>query len=177
MRRDFIFGFAFALASCWSGNVQRQQLPNGSWQLTCKLPMGDCVQQADSLCLDQRYRIVGGQSRHVLRGVSPTQVDYRASDLTIVCGEREEEPTTLGASVSLAHTTDAGSWNKSVCTPGATQSCVGPGACTGGQACRDDGSGFGPCDCGQPPATSVDAGVHTMQRSGAGSLSHPVGGG
>nr|PZN25197.1 MAG: hypothetical protein DIU78_10725 [Pseudomonadota bacterium] len=35
-----------------------------------------------------------------------------------------------------------------VCIPGATQQCVGPGACSGGQACLPDGSGFGPCDCG-----------------------------
>ena len=35
-----------------------------------------------------------------------------------------------------------------VCTPGATQACLGPGACQGAQACRDDASGFMPCDCG-----------------------------
>ncbi len=34
------------------------------------------------------------------------------------------------------------------CVPGATQSCVGPGACSGGQSCLPDGSGFGACDCG-----------------------------
>ena len=35
-----------------------------------------------------------------------------------------------------------------VCAPGSTQECVGPGACKGGQACKDDGSGYLPCDCG-----------------------------
>jgi hypothetical protein len=34
------------------------------------------------------------------------------------------------------------------CVPGATQECVGAGACRGGQACLPDGSAFGPCDCG-----------------------------
>lgn len=34
------------------------------------------------------------------------------------------------------------------CVPGATQACVGPGACSGGQSCLPDGSGFGACDCG-----------------------------
>jgi hypothetical protein len=34
------------------------------------------------------------------------------------------------------------------CAPGATQVCVGPGGCRGGQSCLGDGSGFGPCDCG-----------------------------
>ena len=37
-----------------------------------------------------------------------------------------------------------------VCTPGATQACLGPGACQGAQACRNDASGFLPCDCGAP---------------------------
>jgi len=35
-----------------------------------------------------------------------------------------------------------------VCVPGATQACLGPGACQGAQACRDDASGYLPCDCG-----------------------------
>jgi hypothetical protein len=34
------------------------------------------------------------------------------------------------------------------CVPGATQTCIGPAACNGGQSCLADGSGFGPCDCG-----------------------------
>lgn len=41
-----------------------------------------------------------------------------------------------------------------LCTPGATQACLGPGACQGAQACRDDASGFLPCDCGTPAAPS-----------------------
>lgn len=35
------------------------------------------------------------------------------------------------------------------CVPGATQACVGPGGCSGGQFCLDDGSRFSRCDCGQ----------------------------
>jgi len=34
------------------------------------------------------------------------------------------------------------------CVPGATQACVGPGGCQGGQVCADDGSKFLACDCG-----------------------------
>ncbi len=34
------------------------------------------------------------------------------------------------------------------CVPGSTQACLGPGACKGGQACREDGRGFESCDCG-----------------------------
>jgi len=39
----------------------------------------------------------------------------------------------------------------SACFPGATQACVGPGACKGGQQCLANGSAFGPCDCGGAP--------------------------
>ena len=38
-----------------------------------------------------------------------------------------------------------------VCQPGATQVCVGPGACNGGQQCAPDGSTWGDCDCGSEP--------------------------
>ncbi len=41
------------------------------------------------------------------------------------------------------------------CVPGATQKCVGPGACDGGQSCNADGSGFGVCDCGGTPAATA----------------------
>jgi hypothetical protein len=37
---------------------------------------------------------------------------------------------------------------KNACVPGTTQTCVGPGACAGGQACRPDGQGYTDCDCG-----------------------------
>jgi hypothetical protein len=45
-----------------------------------------------------------------------------------------------------------------VCVPGITQACVGPAACSGGQACLTDGSGFGPCTCG-PQAGGADGGA------------------
>src|SRR6185503_9792619 len=36
----------------------------------------------------------------------------------------------------------------SLCSPGATRECVGPGACRGGQQCSSDGSMWSPCACG-----------------------------
>lgn len=35
------------------------------------------------------------------------------------------------------------------CTPGSTQACFGPGACTGAQLCAADGKGYEACDCSQ----------------------------
>lgn len=43
---------------------------------------------------------------------------------------------------------DVDSGTSLTCEPHATRSCVGPGACTGGQICADDGSGWSSCDCG-----------------------------
>lgn len=34
------------------------------------------------------------------------------------------------------------------CTPGISVACVGPGGCSGAQVCKDDGTGYGRCDCG-----------------------------
>jgi hypothetical protein len=43
------------------------------------------------------------------------------------------------------------------CVPGATQACLGPGACHGAQACREDGGGYLPCDCGNGAVTTPAA--------------------
>ncbi len=42
---------------------------------------------------------------------------------------------------------DDGNLNHQTCTPGDTRTCVGPGACNGGQVCGSDGN-WGTCDCG-----------------------------
>lgn len=44
-----------------------------------------------------------------------------------------------------------------LCVPGATQLCLGPGACRGAQPCLADGRGYGVCDCG---AASTSGAVH-----------------
>jgi hypothetical protein len=41
-----------------------------------------------------------------------------------------------------------------VCIPNDTKECLGPGACKGAQACREDGASYTPCDCG-PPAVAA----------------------
>jgi hypothetical protein len=43
---------------------------------------------------------------------------------------------------------DDGDDDNRVCSPGATQVCVGPGACSGGQVCVADGSRWAACECG-----------------------------
>jgi hypothetical protein len=57
-----------------------------------------------------------------------------------------------------------------VCTPGQSVACVGPAGCQGGQACKADGSGYEPCDCGGAGAAGVagGAGGPTAGTAGAG---------
>ena len=68
-----------------------------------------------------------------------------------------------------------------ICEPGATQTCVGPGACLGGQACNIDGMSWGVCDCGNAAggapsiggAYSVGGVVYVFPTGGA---AHSTGG-
>lgn len=41
-----------------------------------------------------------------------------------------------------------GSGPEKLCVPGQSIACTGPSGCKGGQACKDDGSGFETCNCG-----------------------------
>ena len=61
------------------------------------------------------------------------------------------------------------------CAPGISQSCVGAGGCAGGQVCKQDGSGFGACDCG----SGSDGGSHdgSAQDSSGGMDATPESGG
>ena len=56
----------------------------------------------------------------------------------------------------------------SVCTPGATQVCYGPGACEGAQRCELHGLSWGPCDCGGGGAGSGSPAGGAPNEGGAG---------
>ena len=45
------------------------------------------------------------------------------------------------------------------CTPGSTQICAGPGACTGAQVCSEDGAFWEECVCGDPGTGGTDPGT------------------
>jgi hypothetical protein len=152
-----------ALASCITGPVERRRLADGSWHVTCRLPMDECIRHFEAVCMDKRYRILGAQSKRELRDVDPGTKEYRTSELTALCDRDAAEFAAAGAAsasaapaVSLSPPPPAPSASASVpraasCVPGATQPCIGSGGCAGGQACRPDGNGFGSCDCGGAP--------------------------
>jgi hypothetical protein len=141
------------LVACATGPVERRHLADGSWQLTCRLPMDECVRHFEAVCSDKRYRILSGQSKRELRDVDPGTREYRTSEFVALCDRDALPPQVAQVGGPTAVIPPASS-----CVPGSTQSCVGPGGCSGGQACRADGAGFGPCDCGPGKTTTGDAG-------------------
>ncbi len=57
--------------------------------------------------------------------------------------------TSLAGSTSTGATASNGGVTSAlVCTPGATQACLGPGQCAGAQVCNNSGSAWQTCDCG-----------------------------
>ena len=149
------------LFGCSSPNVERQSIADGTWRVKCKFGLEQCVREVEKLCPDPTYQIQRGNSVRKLYGVDPGKTEIRTSELTVSCGRdavKEAETKALTDDAGAAAATPARA--PTLCTPGATQSCLGPGACTGAQACRTDGSGFMPCDCGvQPKSPAADAGI------------------
>jgi hypothetical protein len=119
--------------------------------------MSACVNQAAKICGDDGYTILGGvSSNHLLGGASSSyRTMAETAELSVRCGVEKPKENREGI-YELPERTDEPLPPPSeqepaaprVCTPGATQKCVGPGACDGGQVCAADGSGFGSCDCG-----------------------------
>jgi hypothetical protein len=160
MRRGYWITL-LVLFGCSSPNVERQSLADGSWRVKCKFGLEMCVREVEKLCPDPTYQIARGSSVRKQYGVEPGKMEVRTSELTVTCGR-----TAVEEAEAKAQAVDAGApaaapsaRAPSNCTPGTTQSCLGPGACAGAQACRVDGAGFMACDCGQAKAATPDAGI------------------
>jgi len=152
------------LFGCSSANVERQSLADGSWRIKCKFGLEQCVREVDKVCHDSTYQIARGNNMLRVYGVDPGKTEVRSSELTFTCGRTAVEEAEAKAQSVDAGSGDAASPSAAratvLCTPGATQTCLGPGACAGAQAWRADGAGFMPCDCGaQMKSATPDAGI------------------
>ena len=56
----------------------------------------------------------------------------------------------------------AGDDGSQACVPGSTQTCSGPGSCSGAQSCLPNGSGYDSCDCGTGSGTGGSGGSSQM---------------
>src|SRR5579859_4420109 len=134
---------ASVVVSCTPSSVERSRLPDGSWHVTCRLPMDECIRHFEAVCMDKRYRILSAQSRREVRDVDPGTREYRTSDITAIC-DRDAAETLAAATLPPPPTALAASAPRPAgpaCVPGASQACVGSAGCSGGQVCRNDGAG------------------------------------
>lgn len=148
----------FLVSGC--GSVKASVGPGGAHRIVCGNGMSACVAKADKLCRDKGYTIVKGVSRPKMLGgtSSAYRTKSEVGELNIFCGLPEEDAEEQETIYKLPPRTDEplpetsqeapSAAGARVCTPGTTQACVGPGACSGGQVCLESGKAYGACDCG-----------------------------
>jgi hypothetical protein len=152
----FVFPLLLATWACSGGPRPPAKQPDGSYDLSCRGRLTSCLKQAERVCGEKGYTVTTAHDVRELLGhkSGQSQIGIESSDATIVCGvvkteepirlRREEQQETELPSV-------AASVPRSACVPGATQACVGPAGCSGGQVCSADGARFEVCDCGATP--------------------------
>jgi hypothetical protein len=138
---------------------------DGGYHLACRGSLSDCLHGAERICREQGYSVASARDTRELLGheSGESRIEIRKSEATIYCGsavppaerpmvELKREPTTTDAVPSAppaATTAPTAAPPARACVPGATQACVGPGGCSGGQACAEDGMRFESCNCSQ----------------------------
>jgi hypothetical protein len=145
-------------AACSQSSGRPARLADGGYSLSCKGPLTECLHHAEHLCHDQGYTITEARDVHQVLGAETGQsrIVLQKSDATIYCGDAprpaihlvREPASELVAPASSASAPPAPEKPPTpACVPGATQACVGPGGCSGGQACAANGTRFEACDC------------------------------
>jgi hypothetical protein len=156
-----LVGFLVALASgCATTPAVKTELgADGVYHLTCRTTLQVCLNQAEVVCHAERYAVLRAFDLHDYAGDSTQPTETRHSEAFVRCGARgtwgDENKALMASPLSAAVGAPAliatpATPQTRLCTPGASQACVG--ACKGGQSCLADGGGFGPCDCGPAPS-------------------------
>jgi hypothetical protein len=143
--------------ACSRGGESPAKQPDGSYRLSCTGALSDCLQRAERLCRDQGYVVAEARDVMELLGheSGESQVPIRKSDAIIYCNDgrpRERPMIEVKRDTPVTTLTPAApppAPAALACVPGTTQACVGPGGCSGGQACASDGSRYEVCDCGK----------------------------
>lgn len=143
------------------------RLPDGTLHVQCETSsLPECLVRAEEACQGTRYKVLAAVDRHDYRGDPSTmsESESRSAEAIVRCGHRgrsltSDEETKMPPLAGSCPQTPAAPATPAtpavapaaVCVPGATQECVGPGACRGAQSCLPDRSGFSTCDCGPTP--------------------------
>jgi hypothetical protein len=121
-----------------------QVQPDGSYRLACDTALATCLAPFDKC--RHGFDIVRAIEERHRRGPEPAQETVsseavlRCRELTMMFGKAAQSPAVAAPAADKAAAT--------ACFPGATQGCLGSGACQGAQVCLASGTAFGPCDCG-----------------------------
>jgi hypothetical protein len=155
-----LLSLAGVLACSSLKNVEKRTLPDGSYELTCRTRLSLCLVEMQDSCTEAGYDVVDAFEERKRAGPHNNEVETVRSHARVRCRKviavfgGEPEPVAPPVPPSAAAPAPAAP-RPQVCQPGATQVCVGTGACQGGQQCLPDGSGFGACDCGSQPAPTI----------------------
>src|SRR5687767_5926837 len=165
---------ALSVVACARPGLEVSRLPNDANHLRCQSSLAECLSHADALCKGSSYEVLYAKEvRHVF-GTDQSQVQGQTSEAEVHClglhaksaravtgpvadGSAGSAGAPAAAATSVAAPAPATPPARHACVPGATQTCVGPAACAGGQACLSDGSAFGACDCGKAGEASPNA--------------------
>lgn len=153
------------------------------YRVVCRDSSKQCDRRAKEQC-EGEYTVISRQMSRPeqkeiedsdLSSTGPSEgfVGWR-SELVVSCGRElpklelkrptEDSTKPAASAVSPAPSAQATAAAR-VCVPGVTQACLGPGACSGAQACLRDGSGYGVCDCGSPDTSAKAAPSATLSPS------------
>ncbi len=165
---------ALALTACAAG-VQRTQMPDGSYALQCEVPLSTCLRAIEEPCSGHGYDVLGASEQRSRGGPVNVDPEHVHSEARVRCRSPkalfsfESTPPAPSAAApaeplpahaplpALSVAPPAAGASAAACVPGVSQSCAGPGGCSGAQICADDGRRFGACDCGPPPAAPPSA--------------------
>jgi hypothetical protein len=152
---------SLALGCATTRAVKTELGPDGVYHLKCATTLQVCLNQAEVLCNHERYAVLRAFDLHDYAGDLTQPTETRQSEAFVRCGARgtwgEENKALMASPLGPSAGAPAPSAPLAVsaaglCTPGASQACVGVAGCKGGQVCAADGKAFGPCDCGPAPA-------------------------
>lgn len=153
---------SFALYTCsLPPGVERTRLEDGTFRFRCEGSLSQCLTHVEQVCGDATYTVLSAVDLRRYYGprIGQYEQGHRSSEAVIRCESRgaplfgsDEEPEAEPKARKQQRPM------RPACVPGATQHCVGVGACSGGQVCLADGTGFGPCQCASAPEPA-DAGA------------------
>lgn len=146
----FVLAALLVCGSCATmSRPKAEALPDGTYRVACDKPLADCLTPFDKC--NHGFDVVRASESRRRRGPEPLPAEYFESEAILRC--RQPSRVVGGDTRADAGVTNADATApKTTCFPGATQACLGPGACKGAQVCQAGGMVFGPCDCGHGAA-------------------------